>query len=330
MMRQVPRQQRGQVATTLAFASALAGKPWSDGIAGVDSVLLKHLAAVRRGELPAFPDLAQGLAPTLAIYSHVAQAHAQAAWNTGNADELRRSLGALTLLCPTHPEAKTMHAVLAAVNPQCGKNTLLGALNALGDGRIAWARRLAALVPARATMLLDTIPIDQRTAGENEHLWSETSNSESLPQLVTRTLTMPSTASLVTTFIRCVKEGRLDLATALLNKAPADLQPELRLALAYQTGDLVTAAKLDPKRNDLLPGVSIPVSQSGTIAFHLATASGLIPAGELTVLIDGAPMGSTRIKRLGSLVVVDFRSGGVVTLEVRLSGVSLFSGKVST
>ena len=101
--------------------------------------------------MSAFPILRQGDAPSMAIYSRTAQAHAQAAWNAGKADELRSSLAVLVLLRPQHREIIEIRAVLAAVSPDCDKVRVLDAVSEIDDQRTAWARRLAVLAPARAS-----------------------------------------------------------------------------------------------------------------------------------------------------------------------------------
>jgi len=329
LARVVPLQQRGLVNTTLAFSLVLNGKSPGDGADGADAILLKRLSALGKGEMAPFPEFKQGDTPSLAIYSRTAQAQAQAAWQTGKASELRAPLAALAMLHPHHPEAPAIRAVLAAVNPDCDKFRALDALSLLGDKRIAWARRLAVLVPSRATLFLTLIPSDQRTDDENQQINIGGAQGEPLKTLVERTLASPGEAAVVTAFIRCIREGELDLADKLVEKAPEGTKQDLQLALAYQRGDFLTVGKLDPKRTDLKPQITVPIGRPGSMSFHLSSLAGLIPTvGGLDIRIDSQRVAPDRIKRFGSLVMVEFKGTGDFMLEVRIGETVVFAGKV--
>lgn len=329
MARIVPVYQRGMVNTTLAFSLVLNGKSPGDGAEGADAILLKRLAALGKGDMAPFPEFKQGDLPCMAIYSRTAQAQAQAAWHDGKASELRAPLAALAMLRPQHPEALAINAVLAAVNPECEKIRVLDALSQLGDKRVAWARRLAVLVPTRANLFLTLIPSDQRTSEENQQINIGGANGEPLNALVDRTLISPGEAAVVTAFIRCVKEGELELAAKLVEKAPEGTKQDLQLALAYQRGDFLTVAKLDPKRTDLKPQITTPIGRPGSMSFHLSSLAGIAPSvGGLDIRIDGQRVAPDRIKRWGSLVMVEFKGTGDFMLEVRIGETVVYADKV--
>jgi hypothetical protein len=329
LARAVPPRQRPLVASTRSFAAVLAGKPAGDGAEGADAALLKHLVALASGELAPFPELRQGDPPAMAILSRTAQAHAQAAWNAGKPAELRAALGILALLRPQHAEIVQIKAVLAAVDPDCDAVRVLDAFTQLGDRQTAWARRLALLAPARARLFIGRIPADQRTGEENQQMQVGAAQDD-LQQVVDRALASPGEAAVVMAFIRCTQESRLDLAAKLVEKAPEGTRQDLQLALAYQQGDFRTVAKLDPTRTDLKPAITTPLGRPGFISFHLSTPAGLVPVvGGLDVRLDGQRVAPDRLKRWGSLILVEFRGAGEMTLEVRIGDVLVFNGKVS-
>lgn len=329
LQRVVKPPQRPVVATTAAFASVLAGKSPSD-VDGVDLTLLKHLAALQKGELPAFPSLRQGDEPTFAIYVRTCQAHVAAAWKAGKADLMLPALSTLALLDPQHAESKQIYAVLAAIHPDASKVKVLDALGRLGDAEsTAMARRLAVLAPARARLVIQVIPPDKRTAEENQQIVVGGAGSDDLKQLVDRVLAAPGEAAVVTAFIRCLQENQLELAGQLADKAPEGTKQDLQAALAYATGDVLTVLKLDPKRTDMQPTVTTPIGRPGFISFHLGTTAGLIPgSANLDIRIDGNRVAPDRIKRWGSLVLVEFNGAGQMTLDVKIGETLVFTGKV--
>lgn len=331
LARRVPARQRSLVQATMAFAAVLAGKAAENTIEGADATLLKHLAQLGRGEQAAFPILSQGDAPSMAIYSRTAQAHAQAAWNAGKADALRSSLAVLALLRPQHHEIAEIRAVLAAVTPECDKVRVLEAVSQINTNPTAWARRLAVLVPARAPLFLGLIPANQRSSEELQQLNLGGVDGETLQAAVERAITAPGDAVMVATFLRCVQENQLDLAAKLVDKAPAGIKRDLQIALAYQRGDFLTLATIDPKRTDLKPQNTAPIRQAGRLSFHLASLTGLTPqVGGLNLRIDGKPVAPERIKRWGSLVMVDHPGAGDLQLEVKMGDTLISAGPVKS
>lgn len=331
LSRAVHPRDRAIVTTTTAFSAALRGKT-GETIAGADGVLIKHLTALAKGELPVFPTLPAKDAPQAAILSQAAQRHAAAAWKAGNRDQLARGLGLVLLAHPTHAEAKQAVTLLAAIDPAGNRDTIAGLVGALGAKGPELLRRAALLAPERTTLLFALIPTDQRTPEEAQAILAGGgSQGEKLESLVEKGLASPSPALLANLFQRCLDQDKTALARQIADKAVEPQQRDLRIALAQHLGDVLALAALQPERSDLKPTTSPPVTGPGIIAFHLATPSGLVPrVGVLRARANGEDIPADRIKRWGSLVVLLMpKVSGKIDVDVKLGDTTVFAGGVS-
>ncbi len=325
LRREVPARQRRLVDTTLAFHAILHGG--ADGnLDGVDGRLLNHVVALKRGGVPPLPRLNQGDVATAAILDRAVQTHVQAAWNAGNAEELRAGLEAFTLLRPDHAEHAKARTVLAALTGPDAASFV----HDIGSNRTALLRQLALLAPDHANSLVRLIPEAQQTPDEIQHLLLAGGDSADLKQQVERALANPGEAVFVVLFRRSLSEDQTDLTQRLVERAPASIKPDMELALAFHRGDVTTVARLQPDRRDLQPRITAPFGRDNLITFHLMTEAGLVPRGAgLDIRLNEERVALDRIKRRGSLVEVQFRGVGVtVNLEVKLSEQVVFAGPV--
>jgi hypothetical protein len=328
LRRDVPAHQRAIVDTALAFRAAL-----QDGDAteldGADGRLLTHLAALRKGNLPDFPVLAQGDVVHTAILDRCCQAHIAAAWRAGDAKALREPLEILVLLHPDHPEFAKAQTLLAAIGRGASGTAASFSHDIIGD-RVAFYRQLVVLAPEHKTSFIRLIPENDRTSAEIQAMLMVDGASGDLKAQVKRAEEDPTEPTIATLFRRCMESDEDELALRLIKKAPASIKTTMQLALAIKQGDLAQLVKLQPERTDLKAKISPPIGREKTISFHLTTESGLIPRDTgLEIRLNQVRIAPERIRRLGSLIVVEFRGMAASTeMEVKLNDAVVFSGTV--
>lgn len=330
LLRAAEPRDRAVVAATVVFSAALRGGA-VDRVDGADGVLLGHLAALAKDGLRPFPALPADDAPQAAILAQAAQRHVAAAWAAGDREQLARGLGMVLLTRPTHPDIRPVATLLAALDPAVERGPLGNLVGASGGDPIALLRRAALLAPERAPLLFALIPPDKRRPEEARRVLAASGGTaEPLEAQVAKGLASPSPALLASLFARCLEQDRTDLARQLAEKAAEPQRRDLRIALARHLGDVSALAALQPERTDLAPLASPPVAGVGLVAFHLGTASGMVPrVGDLRARVDDAPIPPERIKRWGSLVVLLLPGkSGMVDLDVTLGGTSVFAGGV--
>jgi len=329
--RAVHPRQRAIVTTTAAFSAALRGSTGAI-VDGANGVLIKHLAALAKGELPIFPPLPANDAPQAAILSQTAQRHAAAAWKAGNRDQLARGLGMVLLTRPAHAENRSLIVMLAALDVATDPAQFANAVDTLGANGLALVRRAVVLAPERAAKLSALIPPNQRTPDETQRvLAGGGAPGETIESLVEKSLLSPSPPLFAVLFQRSLDMDKIDLARRIADKAVEPQQGEMRIAIAQHLGDVLTLTKLQPERTDLKPTTSPPVVGPGTISFHLATPAGVAPRlGELHARADGKLVPASRIKRWGSLVMLQVPDArGTIEVDVKLDDTLVFAGRVS-
>ncbi len=127
---------------------------------------------------------------------------------------------------------------------------------------------------------------------------------------------------------RAISEGRIDLARPMLALLRADHRPPFAIALAQAEGDLDALVRLGGDAAALQPRITSPLIANGRMAFHLATASGVIPHGAVEVRLDGRVLAPDKITRYGSLVVVELGGATTTPYEVRLADKVVASGRL--
>lgn len=328
LRRSVPSNQRTLIDCAIALQAAVHGKS-SDSIDGINGKLIAHIAALANGELPPFPTLTQGDMPYVSILDRAAQHHAQRAWIVGDAKGLKDALSILALLRPNHADNPKSKTVLAAVSDNPGIAATF--IHEVPGKHPEFLRQMALLTPDTATTFIRLIPENERTAAEMQVMLLAGGDTTPLKTQVEKAIANPSDPVLSTVFRRCLMENDTELAESLIPKASDQLKYDMRLAVAFHVGDVATIAKLLPDRKDLKPTITTPIGRNDHIAFHLTTPSGFAPrTGALDIRIDNERVPPGRIKRMGSLVEIEFKSFGQQTdLEVKLSEQIIFAGTVN-
>jgi hypothetical protein len=314
----VPVRARADVDTVLALSRALRGQDAGVEVAGSDGALLAAIRQTAKADAtPAKLAFDADLPPHLAILQAALQRQFRAVWLAGDAEAIRRSAGPLLLMAPGAPDAARLRLILTALGPPGETSVLhsLGGAIANIDERLALIRALLRLAPVKAhDQLISLIPPERQLPEEQEAALLGT--SAPLDQQVQKVLATPTPAALRALLDRALQAGRTDLAKQVLAKLPADAQQPVLVQLATADGDLDALVRLLGDQPDLQLCISPVVVAGGHAAFHLATASGLVPRTGVQIRLAGKEVDAARLQRLGSLVIVDVGTTAAA-LEVR-------------
>ncbi len=326
----VPARDRHDVDTVLALHRALRGQDAGVEVAGSDATLLTAIRLTAKADAaPAKLTYDADLPPHVAILQAALQRQFRAAWVAGDGEAIRRSAGPLLLMAPTAPDAPRLRLILTALSPTVDASVLHAAGGAIGnlDERLALIRALLRLAPVKThDQLISLIPPERQLPEEQEAALLGTSTP--LDQQVQKVMASPTPAALRALLDRALQAGRTDLAKQVLAKLPADAQQPVLVQLATADGDLDTLIHLLGEQPELQLRISPVVVAGGHAAFHVATASGLVPRTGIQIRLAGKDVDPARLQRLASLVVVDL---GATTgaLEVRYGQKVVASAQVT-
>lgn len=306
-----------------------------------DVALLRHLVELRgSGKLAGLPQ--DSGSPQMAIMLRTLEERMTAAWRSGDGTAWRDSASALFTLSPRHPVAKPCEAVLELLAPNLDATRANALLNQVEVRvRAPMLRSLAALVAREPTMLgpaakqapqriseiIRRIPAEARTEAERVAELCGTGSLDAAADTVVRNKDGPMARSIAQ---RAVLAGQWGAVGKLV--AANLLDDEFRLRLAIATADVATLKQMavkNPVANSYLPTVSQVRRSNEEFSFHCANAIGLPVANTISLTMNGRPVSTDRITRLGTMVTVAIPAETLsFDLRVLVGNAALYEGKV--
>jgi hypothetical protein len=244
--------------------------------------------------------------PHLAVLAAWGVSRLQAAWQAGSRSDVVAAASLLLTVAPHHPQAAELQVLVAALGPNAPtKGAFITLASAIPDTarRQALGQRLIALAPERTIIQI-------LNAGATH----DDGSDPQLSGLVAAALAQPETIreGLV---IRCLQAGNPGLAERLANAKPA------------------MAALLAPLSDKPWPAssgirITTPQVMGDQIAFHFSNAAGALPRTTPQVSIGKVPVAPNDIRRIGTLILVPWRSFGAQVIIVRYQDKDIFAAEV--